>query len=395
MNKVTPFFRDTWVEINLDHLKENINLIKNHLPSGMKIFAVVKANAYGHGDVQIGRAALQTGAYGLAVAFLDEAISLRKKGIESPILVLGASRASDVQVAAKYGISLTVFQKEWLEEAARYLLPEDKLQVHVKCDTGMGRIGVREISELKEIEKFLHQTECFQFEGMFTHFATADEIDESYFNQQLGRFKEMVAALSKKPPLIHCANSATSLRFDQTEYNAVRYGIAMYGLSPSEEMKNILPFPLHEVFSLHTRITHIKTIQLGEGVSYGSVYKAKEEEWIATLPIGYADGWIRKLQGQEVLVEGMRVPIVGRICMDQCMIKLPSPVPVGTKVTLIGKQGEQSITMDEIAKKLETINYEIPCLTSTRIPRVYLQNGNIIEVDNRLWDTGTGSLSHD
>lgn len=384
MEKVVPFYRDTWVEINIDHLTTNINLIKKHLPSEMKIFAVVKANAYGHGDVQIGRAALEAGSYGLAVAFLDEAIHLRKKGIQSPILVLGASRPSDAQVAAKYDISLTVFQKEWLEEATRFLVQDEKLHVHVKCDTGMGRIGVREISDLKELEMFLRHSDCFQFEGLFTHFATADELNHHYFDRQLNRFKEMVAALHEKPPLIHCANSATALRFDQSEFNAVRYGISMYGLSPSEEMKKLLPFPLHEVFSLHTRISHVKKIQAGEGVSYGLVYKAEKEEWIGTLPIGYADGWIRKLQGQEVLVEGNRVPIVGRICMDQCMIKLPSPVPVGTQVTLIGKQGKESITIDEIAKKLETINYEIPCLASTRIPRVYIQNGSIVEVDNRL-----------
>ncbi|MGE8207097.1 alanine racemase [Heyndrickxia sp. NPDC080065] len=383
MSKVTPFFRDTWVEINLDQLTENVTLIKNHLPSEMKIFAVVKANAYGHGDVQIGKTALQAGAFGLAVAFLDEAISLRNSGIQSPILVLGASRACDAPVAAKHGIALTVFQREWLEEAVSFL-NKDKLLVHVKCDTGMGRIGVREIKDLKEVETFIRHSECIQFEGLFTHFATADELDDHYYKLQLHRFKEMVEALDEKPPLIHCANSATALRFDQSEFNAVRYGIAMYGLSPSEEIKKILPFPLHEVFSLHTKIVHVKKVQAGEGVSYGSVYKTEKEEWIATLPIGYADGWLRKLQGQEVLVEGRRVPIVGRICMDQCMVRLSHPVAVGTTVTLIGKQGNESITIDEIAKKLETINYEIPCITSTRIPRVYIQDGKIVEVVNRL-----------
>lgn len=384
MNEITPFFRDTWVEIDLDQLTKNVEQVEKHLPSEIKVFAVVKANAYGHGDVQIGRAALQAGAYGLAVAFLDEAISLRKKGIMSPILVLGASRPTDAHIAAQYKISLTVFQKEWLEQAEMHLKKEQKLLVHVKCDTGMGRIGVREISDLLEIESFLHHSDCFQFEGVFTHFATADELDQQYYKQQLFKFKEMVAALNKKPPLVHCANSATTLRFDQSDFNAVRYGIGMYGLSPSEEMKSVLPFPLNEVFSLHTRISNVKRVQPGEGISYGSVYKSEQDEWIGTLQIGYADGWIRKLQGQEVLVEGERVPIVGRVCMDQCMIKLKREVPIGTKATLIGKQGNESITMDEIAKKLESINYEIPCLISTRIPRVYFQHGEIIEVDNRL-----------
>lgn len=386
MRNEISFYRDTWVEINLDHLTTNITLMKNHLPNGIKLFAVVKANAYGHGDIQIAKAALEAGAYGLAVAILDEAISLRNQGIEAPILVLGASRASDAPLAAKLGIALTVFQKEWLEDAASQLgQEENKLIVHVKCDTGMGRIGVREIDELKEVEQFLSaHSKVFLFEGLFTHFATADEVNTSYFEKQLEAFKKMVAALNVKPSLIHCANSATSLRFNQSEFNAVRYGIAMYGLSPSEEMKALLPFELHQVFSLHTKITNVKKVLKGDSISYGAVYKAEKEEWIATLPIGYADGWIRKLQGQEVLVDGIRVPIVGRICMDQCMIKLPHYIPVGTQVTLIGSQGEENITMDEIARKLDTINYEVPCLTSIRIPRIYKRSNQIVEVDNRL-----------
>lgn len=386
MRNEISFYRDTWVEINLDHLTTNITLMKNHLPNGIKLFAVVKANAYGHGDIQIAKAALEAGAYGLAVAILDEAISLRNQGIEAPILVLGASRASDAPLAAKLGIALTVFRKEWLEDAASQLgQEENKLIVHVKCDTGMGRIGVREIDELKEVEQFLSaHSKVFLFEGLFTHFATADEVNTSYFEKQLEAFKKMVAALNVKPSLIHCANSATSLRFNQSEFNAVRYGIAMYGLSPSEEMKALLPFELHQVFSLHTKITNVKKVLKGDSISYGAVYKAEKEEWIATLPIGYADGWIRKLQGQEVLVDGIRVPIVGRICMDQCMIKLPHYIPVGTQVTLIGSQGEENITMDEIARKLDTINYEVPCLTSIRIPRIYKRSNQIVEVDNRL-----------
>ncbi len=194
----------------------------------------------------------------------------------------------------------------------------------------------------------------------------------------------MLDHLKKKPPYIHVANSATAIRFPQNECNMIRMGIAMYGLSPSIDMKDLIPFPLKEVFSLHTRLTHVKRVHAGESVSYGATYTAKETEWIGTLPIGYGDGWIRKLQGQDVIVNGERVPIVGRICMDQCMVKLPYYMAPGTKVTLIGSQGQTRITIDEIARKLETINYEVPCIISSRVPRVYIRKAKPINVSNKL-----------
>ncbi|RLQ93174.1 alanine racemase [Falsibacillus albus] len=384
MDTHTQFFRDTWVEVNLDDVMENVKSVRRLLPENISIFAVVKANAYGHGDAQVAEAAMDAGAHGLAVAFLDEALSLRKNGIESPILVLGASRPQDVRMAVDHNISLTVFQESWIEEAGRFLKGHDILKVHIKCDTGMGRIGVSTLPELKEVEQSLVKRPNFEIEGVFTHFATADELDESYYHRQLKIFEEMVGSLSSKPKYIHSANSAASLRQPQKGFNAVRLGIAMYGLSPSEEMKGLLPFPLKEAFSLHSRLVHVKKINPGDSVSYGATYTAEKEEWIGTIPIGYADGWIRKLQSQEVLVEGKRAPIVGRICMDQCMVRLPHEVKAGTKVTLIGKQGEERIGIDELAKKLDTINYEIPCMISNRVPRIFVLNNKPIEVSNRV-----------
>ncbi|MED4225650.1 alanine racemase [Neobacillus cucumis] len=378
------FYRDTWAEVDLDCIAENVAAVKKHLLEHVEIMAVVKANAYGHGDVEVAQTALSAGASYLAVAFMDEAIALRQKGIQAPILVLGATRPEDVQIAAKFKIALTVFQKEWLQEAQTHLAEGDKVPLHIKVDTGMGRIGVRSQEELSTVEQFILADPRFIFEGIFTHFATADELDIRYFQQQLALFEDLLKVLTKRPKYIHTSNSAAAIRFPNAYFNAVRLGIAMYGLTPSLAMEKEIPFPLKEAISLKTRLVHVKQLNKGDKVSYGATYEGKEGEWIGTLPIGYADGWIRKLQGQEVLVDGQRAPIVGRICMDQCMVRLPSNLPVGTIVTLMGGQGDQFISVNEVAAKLETINYEVPCMIANRVPRIYKKDGKIVEVKNGL-----------
>ncbi len=384
VNEQDSFYRDTWAEIDLDRLTDNINGLKQRLQKQVEIIAVVKANAYGHGDIQVANAALKAGASYLAVAFLDEALTLRDHGITAPILVLGASRPTDVNIASERQITLTAFQLEWLEEAKKHLSENQTLKLHVKLDSGMGRIGIRERTELQELENHIIEDNRFILEGVFTHFATADEIDTAYFFQQYERFQEMISWFSYQPKYIHTSNSAASLRFNDACFNAVRMGIVMYGMTPSLEMEPELPFPLKEVLSLHSRLVHVKEIHRGEKVSYGATYEACADEWIGTIPIGYADGWIRKLQGQEVLINGLRAPIVGRICMDQCMIKLPYKMPVGTQVTLIGEQSGEKISVNEIAKRSETINYEVTCIISVRVPRIYKQQGKIISVVNKL-----------
>ncbi|WP_243388347.1 alanine racemase [Bacillus kexueae] len=377
------FYRDTWAEINLDHIEANVQSLKKQLPPNTEIMAVVKANAYGHGDLEVANAALKAGATRLAVAFLDEALALRKKGVTVPILVMGAVRPSDVTIAAENHISLTAYSKEWLKQAGKYLLHHE-VSLHMKLDTGMGRLGIREEEELVESLSFIDTHACFQLEGVFTHFATADEKDTAYFKGQYDRFLTMLKHFEHKGVLIHCANSATSLRFPNDVFNAVRYGISMYGLPPSLDIVDEIPFKLKEAFSLHSSIVHIKKVKKGEKISYGATYTASEDEWIGTVPIGYADGWIRRLSGSDVLVDGERVPIVGRICMDQMMIKLKEEKPLGTKVTLIGSQKDQTISVNEVAKRLETINYEVPCMISWRVPRMFLKNGSIMEVRNSL-----------
>lgn len=378
------FYRDTWAEIDLDCILANVASVKKHLPQDVNMIAVVKANAYGHGDIQVAETALEAGAAYLAVAFMDEAIALRKKGITAPILVLGAARPEDVQVAAKFNITLTAFQKEWLQEAIKHLKTEDRISFHIKVDTGMGRIGVRSLPELTAIEQIISENDQFILEGIYTHFATADELDETYFRQQLALFDSMANGLKEEPKYIHSCNSAAALRYPSAYFNAVRIGIAMYGLTPSLEMESEIPFPLREAFSLRSRLVHVKKLQKGEKISYGATYETGEEEWIGTIPIGYADGWIRKLQGQEVLVKGTRSPIVGRICMDQCMIRLPNHVPIGTTVTLIGGDEDQFISVNEIAQKLDTINYEVPCIIANRVPRLYKKGGKIVDLKNYL-----------
>lgn len=383
MEKEGFFYRDTWAEIDLGHIEQNISSIRKLLPKKVKVIAVVKANAYGHGGVEVAETALAAGAEYLAVAFLDEALALRKKGIDAPILILGATRPEDVNVAAANKLTVTAFSFEWLKEAS-FHLGEYRLSIHIKVDTGMGRIGFRDAAELQKAEELIKKDGRFALEGAFTHFATADENGTDYFRHQLGEFERLLGTLSARPSLVHASNSAAAIRFPEARFNAIRLGIAMYGLSPSPEMKGEVPSNLREAFSLHSRIVQIKKLKKGEKVSYGATYEAAGDEWIATIPIGYADGWIRKLQGQEVLVGGKRAPIVGRICMDQCMISLREYAPPGTEVILIGNQGKEFVGIDEIAENLGTINYEIPCIISNRVPRLYKKDGEMLGLQNNL-----------
>lgn len=380
------FYRDTWAEIDLDAIFYNVQSMKRHVGSHVDVIAVVKANAYGHGDVQVANTALEAGATRLAVAFLDEALVLRKKGIplDVPIIVLGATSPPYAPLAASENIALTVFRADWFEQALTYGPYEQPLNVHIKLDTGMGRLGAKTKEEVQQIMHMIEQKKWFVLEGVYTHFATADEQHVDYFSFQYDTFMRMLEWLPVKPPLIHCANSAAGLRYPERVFNAVRLGISMYGLAPSQAMKSLLPYPLKEAFSLHSRLTHVKKVKAGEKVSYGATYEAKADEWIGTVPIGYADGWLRRMQHFSVLVDGKRAPIVGRVCMDQMMIRLPYELPVGTKVTLIGEQQGDRISIDDVAAHLNTINYEVPCTISYRVPRIFLKNKSIIEVRNAV-----------
>ncbi len=384
------FYRDAWVEINLDAIAENVKNMKALLSSDTDIMAVVKANGYGHGALETARTALESGATWLAVALMDEALALRAEGIEAPILVMGRIRPDDLHLAAEHHISVTVFQKEWVEEAILNYKGKHPVFLHLKFDTGMGRIGVREYNEALELIETLKRDPRFIVEGAYTHFATADEDNENYFEMQYTRFTEMINWLKSwqvNPPLIHCGNSAAGLKHPDRMHNLVRFGISMYGLLPAEEMEDDLPFPLAQAFSFHSRLVHCKQVSPNEGISYGATYFTKETEWIGTVPIGYADGWVRALAFKsDVLADGHRVPIVGRICMDQFMCRLPYKMSVGTKVTLIGGEGSEGITVQEVANRLNTISYEIPCMISSRVPRLYFRHRKKIGSYNRILD---------
>ncbi|AAU22152.2 MULTISPECIES: alanine racemase [Bacillus] len=380
-----PFYRKTWAEIDLTALKENVRNMKRHIGEHVRLMAVVKANAYGHGDAQVAKAALAEGASILAVALLDEALSLRAQGIEEPILVLGAVPTEYASIAAEKRIIVTGYSVGWLKDVLGFLNEaEAPLEYHLKIDTGMGRLGCKTEEEIKEMMEMTESNDKLNCTGVFTHFATADEKDTDYFNMQLDRFKELISPLPLDRLMVHSSNSAAGLRFREQLFNAVRFGIGMYGLAPSTEIKDELPFRLREVFSLHTELTHVKKIKKGESVSYGATYTAQRDEWIGTVPVGYADGWLRRLAGTEVLIDGKRQKIAGRICMDQFMISLAEEYPVGTKVTLIGKQKDEWISVDEIAQNLQTINYEITCMISSRVPRMFLENGSIMEIRNPI-----------
>jgi len=362
------FYRPTFAAIDLNAIKMNILNLKLHLTNNVDIIAVVKANAYGHGDLEVAQTAVEAGASMLAVATPDEAIRLRDKGIESPLLVLGASPPAFAEVAASQNISVTIFNQDWLDKV--HVLPTT-LHVHIKVDTGMGRLGIQTEEELNSFLQTIYTRHDIHIDGVFTHFSTADEEDDSYFKQQVSRFERFLTLFKEKPRLVHAANSAASLVHNASVYDAVRFGISLYGLAPSSHVKDISPFKLEPALSLHTELVQVKRVEKSSAISYGATYRTKQEEWIGTLPIGYADGMLRGLSGQEVLIRGKRFPIVGRICMDQCMVRLDEEMPIGEKVVLLGRQGYETIHIDEWAQKLLTINYEIPCLLSERIPRVY------------------------
>ncbi|SFB38850.1 alanine racemase [Lentibacillus halodurans] len=366
-------YRGTWAEVDLDAIGHNINQMKKRLPEHCAVIAVVKANAYGHGSVEVAEKALASGAKMLAVALLEEALILREANITAPILVFGSVSPRDVPVAARQDITLTCFQLEWIRDVKQLSLPST-LNVHMKWDTGMGRVGLRTKEELLEMTEEFRGAAGIHLTGIYTHFATADEADISYFQLQQNRFDQLLdtfKSIWNKPVAVHVGNSAASIRFPEKMYDYMRFGISMYGLYPSDVLKDEREINLKPAFSLYSRLIHVKRMAPGESISYGATYTTGHYEYIGTIPIGYADGWIRKLQGMDVLVDGKRMPIVGRITMDQTMIKLDQEYPVGSKVTLIGKQWNDEIETDELAAKLETINYEIPCMISERVPRLY------------------------
>lgn len=371
---VSARLRKTDLVVDLKALGANVQRQREQLAPGSRILAVVKANAYGNGMVPVASALARAGVEGFCVALLDEAIELRDSGIQELVLVLGITPVEYAPLAAAQGISLTVGSLEWLKNYQRLAKEEgikQPLKVHLALDTGMGRIGFTTPEDFKEALQLV-AAPYFEFEGIFTHFATADEEDATYFERQRARFDDFMAVVTKRPPFVHVANSATGLWHQKSIVaNTIRMGISMYGANPSGVgIKE--SFPLEPVTSLVTHATYVKQLKAGESVSYGATYTAKEDEWVATLPVGYADGYPRRMQGFYVLVDGQRCEVLGRVCMDQMMVRLPKEYPVGTEAVLMGRSLDQEITVTDVAEYAHTINYEILTGMGARLHRRYL-----------------------
>lgn len=390
-------YRPTLADINLDHLRANYNAFREALPTDMLLLACVKANAYGHGAVEVARELQQLGADYLSVAFLDEALELRQAGITLPILVLGYTPPEGVEVARRHDVTITLFSTEVLQAIQALPAEPDKpLKVHIKIDSGMGRLGLLPGEHaLAFIEEAFSLPQVI-VEGMFTHFARADENNKDYTLEQYRRFKGVADALRDRGrhiPIIHTGNSAAAIDTPELSYNMVRVGISLYGLYPSEEV-NRRAVSLHPVMTLKTKLVFVKNLPPHSGISYGSKYVTEQTETIGTLPIGYADGFSRMLSGKaEVLIRGRRVPVVGNICMDQCMVSLKpfaeesAQIQAGEEVVLIGQQSGERITADELAAKLGTIHYEVVCMIAHRVPRRYIRDDIPVKTLNPLWTT--------
>ena len=367
------YYRDTWAEIDLDAITHNVKQIKDLHPT-KEIFAVVKANGYGHGDAEVSKVAIEAGVSCLAVSGLDEALRLRQSGIEVPILVLGMTRLKDVALAAENNISLTAHDEVWINHLVSLPL-EKKIKVHLKIDSGMHRLGLMDANQIQTNFNLLKTAPMVEVEGIFTHMATAD-CDKEYLDYQIQNFKNLISNLDLSGvKYVHLENTATLLQKEFDFDHAIRLGIGLYGVNPDA---NFIPidFDLKPALKLLSNLVQVKQIKKGDKVGYGSTYEAKNDEWIGVVPIGYADGWIRLHQGRCVIVEWHECEIVGRVCMDQMMIRLPKQFPMGTTVTLIG----DGMPVERVAKEIGTISYEILCLISDRVPRVYTQNGKTIAV---------------
>ena len=389
-----------WAEIDLSALAHNFQAIRGHVGDKTKIMAVVKADGYGHGYLETAKTMIDSGADALAVAFMDEAVQIRKCGITTPTLILGYTHPDYAEELIERDIMPGCYTFEMAEAMSKAGQRLNKTgRIHIKIDTGMGRIGYRycddeninrqTIDEIKRISELPN----LEIDGLFTHFAVADEDDDDYTKAQYKKFKELcdrVKGEGVKVNLCHCCNSAGLMRFPEYHMDMVRPGIILYGLMPSEFVdKNILD--LRPAMALKTRITNIKTVEEGVSVSYGRKYKTDKPTKIATLSIGYADGYSRILSGKvEILAGGKKCPQIGTICMDQCMIDVTdvNNINIGDEAIMFGKDsGDSSIPIEEIAGTMGTINYEILCVIGKRVPRVYLRDGRITDIHNYLLDS--------
>ena len=381
-------FDSTRVKIDLDAIASNMDAIQEK--AGVPVMAVVKADAYGHGAVQVARL-LQDKCAFFCVSSILEAMELRQAGLSTPILILGHTPADAFPTAIREGIRPTIYRMEdalALSKAAQFL--ELPARFHFAVDTGMSRIGFQVNEEDADICARIASLPGLFAEGLFSHFATADCADLSRAEQQAKRFAEFDGMLRRrgvKVPIRHLNNSAGLMNF-ATPYEMVRSGIITYGMYPSDEVDPGL-LALRPALQWLSRVTHVKTLPAGREISYGGTYVTKADTVVATIPVGYADGYRRNLSGKfYVLIHGQKAPILGRICMDQMMVDVTAipGVQVGDRVTLVGIDGEEAITMEQISAQADSFNYEFVCGISRRVPRLYVQGGKTIHTVHYLLD---------
>lgn len=383
------FLKRTWAVINIDNLDYNINNIRAKLPDETKIMAVVKADGYGHGDKIVAKELLNQGVDFFAVSNLDEAHSLRDGGIYSDILILGFTPVGKADELASLNISQTVFSFEYAELLNDYCRKKNiKVKVHIKIDTGMSRLGVLQSeshSAFNEV-RAICSLKNLDVQGIFTHLSSADCLDGpsvEYTNMQRRNFNSLLAELKENNihiPLSHLQNSAGISFYNDAVYEYARAGIVMYGVAPSDET---LPYELKPVMELKSVVSMVKEIDADTAVSYGRTFVSDRKMRIATVPIGYADGYPRHLSNKgEMIVHGKRARVIGNVCMDQLMLDVSDipEVKMGDIVTVVGHDGDEFIGFDEVGRLAGSIPYEMMCLIARRVPRVYTRNGNTFAV---------------
>jgi len=367
--------RPTQLRVDLDALLNNYNKL-NNLNIEKIGLAVVKADSYGLGAKVIARHLYENGVRHFATATLEEALELKDIIKDSMILVLGIINPLNVKYAVENNISLTCPSKEWLEDALLQIQGfNKKLKIHVKIDTGMGRIGASELEELEEINNLL-ASEKIDFEGIFSHYSNADGENDNYDNYQTENFERSIKVFTHKPKYLHIENSAGTVKYSDREdqYNLSRIGITLYGCYPSENIEKLDKIKLESVASLVSKVTHVKKFSKGQRLGYGVSYEAEQDEYIATIPVGYADGILRRAQGFKIKVGLEDCEIVGRVCMDQLMVRCSENIKVGDDVLIFGENNGQKISVDDFATYQDTISYEIFCCINKRVPRVYYKN---------------------
>jgi alanine racemase len=381
----------TWVEVSFDNMAYNLNLLKEKLNTNTRIIGVVKADAYGFGAVEVSKFLVSFGIDMLAVSVLTEGIELRRAGIKVPILIFNYVGIENYDMLFEYDLTPTVCSLPFAKELNRVASLSNRVKkIHINIDTGMTRLGVA-IEDLSSFLKELKVLGNLEIEGVYTHFSCADMDDDEYTNNQIDKFKqscEMIQQVGIEGVSLHIANSAAVMKEIGCNYDFVRIGAAMYGFNPKENMLRCkLSKSLRGALSFKTIVGHLKRVKANTGVSYGATYVTNKDTIIATLPVGYADGVRRLLSNKgQVLINGQRANIIGTIAMDQMMVDVTDikSVKVGDEVVIIGKQGDEEITLGDVAKLSDTISYEIASLISRRVPRYYIKKDKLFVARGHL-----------